>query len=97
MWVRCTFVSARLNLRELQPVPYEPCRGRPDSQPARPRLRPGCGSRTRSSPSAGAPPPLRTLGLKDDNIKTRVFSVKSTEDSTEREEQSLTSTLVDGP
>ena len=53
----------RLNMCEVQPVPYEPCHGRPDSQPARPRLPPGCGSRTQSSPSVGAPPPLRTLDL----------------------------------
>lgn len=47
----------------LQPVPYEPCHGRPDSQPAPPRLPPGCGSRSPSSPSAGAPPPPRTQDL----------------------------------
>lgn len=53
----------RLNVCEVQPVPYEPCHGRPDSQPARPRLPQGCGSRTLSSPSEGAPPPLHILDL----------------------------------
>jgi len=48
----------------VQPIPYEPCHGRPDSQPARPRLPPGCGSQTRSSLSAGGPPPLHTPYLK---------------------------------
>lgn len=55
----------RLKMRVVQPVPYEPCHGRPDSQPARPRLPPGCGSRTQSSPSAGAPPPLHTPDLRN--------------------------------
>lgn len=54
----------RFSVCEVQPVPYEPCHGRPDSQPARPRLPPGCGSRSRSSPSAGGPPPPRTPGLR---------------------------------
>lgn len=57
-------VSMRFSVCEVQPVPYEPCRGRPDSQPAPPRLPPGCGSRSRSSPSAGGPPPPRTPGLR---------------------------------
>lgn len=57
-------VSMRFSVCEVQPVPYEPCHGRPDSQPARPRLPPGCGSRSRSSPSADGPPPPRTLGLR---------------------------------
>lgn len=60
-------VCMKLNMCEVQPVPYEPCHGRPDSQPARPRLPPGCGSRTRSSPSEGGPPPLRTLDLMQNN------------------------------
>lgn len=54
----------RFSVCEVQPVPYEPCHGRPDSQPARPRLPPGCGSRSQSSPSAGGPPPPRTPGLR---------------------------------
>lgn len=57
-------VGMRFSVCEVQPVPYEPCHGRPDSQPARPRLPPGCGSRSRSSPSAGGPPPPRTPGLR---------------------------------
>lgn len=59
-----SLVCMRLKMCVVQPVPYEPCHGRPDSQPARPRLPPGCGSRIQSSPSAGAPLPLRTLDLK---------------------------------
>lgn len=56
----------------VQPVPYEPCHGRPDSQPARPRLPPGCGSQTRSSLSAGAPRPLHTLDLTHTDSKDRL-------------------------
>lgn len=59
----------------VQPVPYEPCHGRPDSQPARPRLPPGCGSRIQSSPSAGAPPPLRTPGLTHGSLWLKQCSI----------------------
>ena len=56
-------VCMGLNMCVVQPVPYEPCHGRPDSQPARPRLPQGCESRTLSSPSAGAPLPPRIPDL----------------------------------
>lgn len=79
----------------VQPVPYEPCHGRPDSQPARPRLPPGCGSRIQSSPSAGAPPPLRTPGLTHRSLQLKqcsIFRLKL-----KNKVSVLTSALVDGP
>ena len=96
----------RLNVCVVQPVPYEPCHGRPDSQPARPRLPPGCGSRTQSFPSAGAPPPLRTPDLSNnvEVIRVQLFGFKSHHvwiieplHTSDIKLWALTSALVDGP
>lgn len=106
VWHDVSLECMRLTMCVVQPVPYEPCHGRPDSQPARPRLPPGCGSQTRSSPSAGAPQPLRTLSLRQrwnnklTNIKITIiphYVCKAMPHLPWTKGSVLTTTLVDSP